>query len=258
MARTDSNFNGTLIYPSVPEQLSPNAFIKLTSYKYETGNNLYGSNSEIFNSPAKADEKSKLLSNISNQIFLPIPTEGLNINDSVDYESIKGGTLMARQLNIFFDTLRKNSEFIAGFEDFFKATAGGAINNFMANLFNGMTLREFNFTWDFIPYSKEDAQLLKDIVNKIRVAALPVYDNNSLGIRFPDFWIVEPYINQNLLYELNFLVLTDINLSYDDPNGTTFFYDGSPVKTRLSLKFKEVYPAGAELIENKTSNIKVK
>ena len=250
MAFTNPETTGTLIYPQIPEPLDQNAFIKLTSYKYETGNNLYGSNSSIFTDPERSTDKARLLAEITNQIFLPIPTEGLNISDSVDYETINGGSLLARQFNIFFDTLRKSVEAVAAFEDYFKATAGGMINNFKANLFNGMTLREFNFSWDFVPYSKEDALILKNIVNSIRKAALPSYDNNSLGIRFPDFWIVEPYINQNLLYELNFLVLADIGLSYDNSNGTTFFYDGNPVKTKLNLKFKEVYPAGSELIRN--------
>lgn len=232
-------------YPLTPEPLDENAFIKLTSFGYD--NNLYGSSANIWTDPKKAEEKNKLLSDITNQLFLPIPMEGLNFNDSIDYENIKGGTFFHRQLNIFADTLRTYGP-LAALEDYAKATAGGALNNFMATLFNGMTLREFTFSWDFIPYSKEDAATLKNIINSIRKAALPRYDNNSWAIKFPDFWIVEPYINGNLLYELNFLVLTDVSVSYDKGDGTTFFYDGSPVHTRLTLKFKEVYPAGSELV----------
>lgn len=232
-------------YPSTPEPLDTDAFIKLTSFGYD--NNLYGSSINMWTDPDRTEEKNKLLSNITSQLFLPIPNEGLSYSDSVAYENIKGGTALQRQLNLFIDSMRTWGP-VAAFEDYAKATAGGALNNFMATLFNGMTLREFTFSWDFIPYSKEDALILKQVIASIRKAALPAYDNNSWTLKFPDFWIVEPYINQNLLYELNFLVLTDISVNYDKGDGTTFFYDGSPVNTKLSLKFKEVYPAGSELV----------
>lgn len=234
-----------LYYPSTPEPLDQDAFIKLTSFGYD--NNLYGSSINMWTDPNRTEEKNKLLSNITNQLFLPIPNEGLNHTDSIDYETVKGGTLPQRQLVLFFEALRGYGP-VAALEDYAKATAGGALNNFMSNLFNGMTLREFTFSWDFLPYSKEDSEILKYIITSIRKAALPAYDHNSWSIKFPDFWIVEPYINRKLLYELNFLVLSDVSVSYDKGDGTTFFYDGSPVNTKLTLKFKEVYPSGSELV----------
>jgi len=255
MARTENGMSNAyagksyLVYPQSPEFLGDyDAFIKLTSYKYN--NTLYGTNSQIFSDKSKEKDKNVVIADLNNQIFLPIPNEGLNITDTVDYEGIKGGaTLPKKFLNLFAEGMRTNLQMVAAYEDFLKAQAGGALNNFMANLFNGMTLREFVFSWEFIPYSQQDSHVLKQLIIAIRKAALPLYDNNSWSIKFPDFWIVEPYVNGKLLYELNFLVLSDIKLSYDNSStGTTFFNDGTPVSTRLSLTFKEVYPAGSELI----------
>ena len=248
MAYTSNKIDETyLIYPQYPESLaSSEAFIKLTSYSYDR--TLYGQTN------VTTDENQiNLVKDLKNLIYLPIPSEGLNVTDSIDYEGVKGGaTPLKKFFTLVAEGLRTNFGPIAAYEDVMKMMTGNAINNFMANLFNGMTLREYNFSWDFIPYSQEDANTLKSIINAIRKRALPTYNNNKYRIQFPDFWIVEPYVNGNLLYELNYLVLTDVSLSYDNPNGTSFFYDGNPVTTKLSLKFKEIFPAGSELISSST------
>lgn len=250
MAKTNANIDSTkqndlyLVYPTTPDHLKYcHSFIKLTSYSYDR--TLYGQTNN-----QTSENQIALVKDITRQVFLPIPTEGLNFNDSIDYEGVKGGaTLTKKFFTLVAEGVRTNIAPIAAYEDIMKSLSGNALNNFMANLFNGMTLREYTFSWDFIPYSQADANILKFIINGIRTSALPRYDNNSWAIKFPDFWIVEPYVNDKLLFELNYLVLTDISVSFDNPNGTTFFYDGNPVTTKMTLKFKEVFPSGNELVQ---------
>jgi len=175
--------------------------------------------------------------------FLPIPTTGLNVNDSIEYGEESGTNIVQLLGTALNETVKK-----LFLSKILTAQTGYSGNEYLTSMFKGIKLRNFEYVWNFIPESKSDAEELAGIVEFIRGRALPTYDRSSPIIQHPNIWLIENRVNGKLLIETNYLVIENISLNYDDPTGTTFFNDGNPVKTNLSIKFKEIYPSGNEKI----------
>lgn len=217
-----------------------NTFIKLTSYKFD--DSIFSNTSALFGGATISVQKE-----ITNQIFLPIPTSGLNITDTLNIESVNGGANFGQNLAASFMNFLQQGVLSDKAANTIKNDF--APNEFMVSLFRGIQLRKFNFVWNFIPSSDQDSKTLMDILKSIRKSSLPSYAQSDWTIAFPNFWVVEPYVASNRLYELNYLMCDSVNINFDGQSqGTSFFYDGKPVNTTLTISFVELYPSGNELI----------
>lgn len=253
MAVTNPNDEGNIyVYPLEPENLKDHlAFIKLTSFKHDL--RLYGTTFDFFlDDDTRSATRNDLSSTPSNHIYLPIPNGGLGFEDSLDYNQKSGGvTLASRGISTMTQTLKDTIGVNVPIldPDILETTVGQTLNSFLVHTFKGINLRQYSFNWSFIPYSERDSNVLSQIIKILRTSSLPEYEPSALTINYPEYWVVEPIIKTKRLFELNHLFVSDIKVTYGEDGGVTFFNDGSPVKTNLSVTFKEVYPSGKELVK---------
>lgn len=258
---TSSGGGELLYYPVSPESPKDyNAYLQLTCHDYSSV--LYGSSLKfLFKEEAQRKSEKSLQANINKQIFLPIPNSGLGVRDSLMYSETKGGvSLDTKSFSIIMDSIRKAGvvgNVANAYEDVASTQFGRTLNQFLVHTFKGISLREYTYSWTLIPYSKDDADSLNNIIKSIRKASLPEYQPDNWTIEYPDYWIIKPIVNGEELFKLNYLVVSDVKVEYGGEGQVTFFKDGNPTQVNLSITFKEVYPQGSEMYSDNNANSKI-
>lgn len=123
---------------------------------------------------------------------------------------------------------------------------GQAFNPQLQVLFTGIGFRSFQFDFTLTPYSKQEAEMIKNIVEAFKYAAAPEIIPNGLftqGLfqKVPDQFNVKFLYNgkpNDQVHKIGVCVLTNINVDYA-PMGWATFGDGTPVQTKLTLQFQE-------------------
>jgi hypothetical protein len=123
---------------------------------------------------------------------------------------------------------------------------GQAINPQLQVLFRGVGFRTFQFDFVFTPYSKEESEEVKRIIEHFKWAAAP--EINPLGYFSQGLFMKVPYPfkieffykgkENPYVHRIGETVLENVNVDYG-PNGWATFNDGSPVQIKLTLQFKE-------------------
>jgi hypothetical protein len=134
--------------------------------------------------------------------------------------------------------------------------AGYALNPQFEVVFTQMDFRKFQFDFTFTPKSPEEAQTIRDIIKLFRVHSSPSNPNVESGRYFntPSVFKIE-YMhleshNENL-HNFAPCVLETVIVDYAPEVGWVAFNDGMPVKTRLTLQFKETEIITQETILSK-------
>ena len=123
---------------------------------------------------------------------------------------------------------------------------GEAINPQLQVLFRGVGFRTFQFDFVFTPYSKQESEEVKNIIEAFKFAAAPEinplgYFSQGVFMKVPFPFSIQffykgkenPYVHQ-----IGDCVLENINVDYG-PNGWSTFNDGAPVQIKMTLQFKE-------------------
>jgi hypothetical protein len=133
-------------------------------------------------------------------------------------------------------------------------TTGAVINPNLELLFNGVNLREFNFTFDFAPRDAFEGQVVKQIIKTIKrsmSAKTNVFGGPGSGlvISAPDVFEIK-YKSGNadhpFLNAFKTCALLDMRLDYTASGNYSSYSDGTPVHTSMLLTFKELNPIYAE------------
>jgi hypothetical protein len=132
--------------------------------------------------------------------------------------------------------------------------AGYAINPQMEVIFTQMDFRRFQFDFTFTPKTAAESKTVRDIIKAFRLNAAP--DLHGGGGRYFDipsvFQIEYMHLeskNENL-HKFAPCVLETIMVDYAPEVGWVTYEDGMPVKTRLTLQFKENEIMTREKIEH--------
>jgi len=159
---------------------------------------------------------------------------------------------------------------LIGLEDFAAFSSQVAVNPHTKALFKGVSIRNFSFSFQMIPTSKQEADEINEIVKSFRANMYPETDNtgragNRVGgdaapwfYRFPNKYRI--LINtgmsrsaenevadlgdatfeasKNNLIKSKPAFLTDVNVTYN-PNRSAWHKDGNPFETNLTLSFAE-------------------
>jgi hypothetical protein len=124
----------------------------------------------------------------------------------------------------------------------FAIANGKVITPKMELMFEGIGRRSFSFTFVFIPKSKQEAHVVKDIVQKFKVHMAADYvDGNTREMTFPDMFDIE-YMhlgkrNTNL-NKIATCALTKLDVEYGGDRYVSY-EGGVPQTTKLSLNFTE-------------------
>lgn len=116
-------------------------------------------------------------------------------------------------------------------------------NPFKEQIFNHTEFREFTFFYHFMPKNRNEAQMVKDIIEKFKFHMHPDLNDTGLFLKFPSQFDIVYYFDGKVNTNLNKIatcVLTDCFVKYGAENDKfASFRDGVPVETTLTLKFKE-------------------
>ena len=125
--------------------------------------------------------------------------------------------------------------------------AGGyATNPQIEMLYKGTKFRSFDFRFEFLPRSQEEADQVRAIIRKLKYHAAPEYRSGQGRYLIPPSFF-DLYIkygdkpNDRIPLDISTCVLTGIDV--DISNGTdqyASFVDGSPVQMAMQLRFTEL------------------
>ena len=126
--------------------------------------------------------------------------------------------------------------------------SGKMINNNLELLFNGPTLRSFNFNFQLRPRSKGEAFVIRNIIRSLKKDSAPERSPDFMFLETPKIFMIK-YIYNNTNEEHPFMnrikpcALTGLTVNYT-PDGSYMTYEegGSMTGYDLSLSFKEIEP----------------
>ena len=124
---------------------------------------------------------------------------------------------------------------------------GFALNPQVQVLFEGIGFRNFQFDFLLTPYSQEESDTIKKIIEKFKYASAPEINRNGvfsqgLFMQIPNTFEIEFLYkgarNTNV-HRIGESVLTNVNVDYAGAGSWATHNDGSPVQIRLTLQFTE-------------------
>ena len=121
-----------------------------------------------------------------------------------------------------------------------------SVNPNVRTAFQNVNIREFNFTFKFLPTSVEESETVKAIIHFFRYHAYPelIGDPNfSVGYEYPDMFKIRllfdgPGGTKNIGTPIKLSYLKAISTTYNSTS-TTVFSDGSPTEIDMNLTFAE-------------------
>lgn len=124
------------------------------------------------------------------------------------------------------------------------STQGLAINPQQQLLFEGINFRTYQMSFTFTPYSRQEAEAVKQIVKLFRFHAAPQITTAAAGMFFvpPSTFDLDFLFNgqrNNNVTRVAESVIENIDVNYA-PNGWAAYDDGAPVQTTLTMNFKEI------------------
>ena len=135
--------------------------------------------------------------------------------------------------------------------DLLARQTGQIFNPNMELLFNGPTLRSFNFSFKMTPRSPSEAQECKNIIRSFKSNMAPKTKNTgSLGgsgmfLKTPNVFELR-YKKGNsdhpFLHKFKQCFLTNVSVNYTGEGVYTTYDDATPVSMQIDLSFKELEP----------------
>jgi hypothetical protein len=200
-------------------------------------------------------------------LYLPFCTK-INNEDTFMYEdpgqAIAGGAFdfLGRPVETVGQAANVGLEKAAGAVGAAGAGAlarGKVINPRLEKLFKQKEFRNFNFSWEFYPKTKKEADQIRDIIETFRYHSHPATDDQAaepeqkvqVVLRVPAefeirFLSTDPNPNQAGFVENEYLpkigrcALTALSVDYAPNSVWSSFVDNSPTAITFSLQFTEM------------------
>jgi hypothetical protein len=176
---------------------------------------------------------------------LPVPNE-LNDSSSINYSDTQDTDLLGLAQQTVTNKAQK--EFIMA------DIATGTTNpNIATMLFNGVSAKSFNLTWNLIPENNTEANNIISIIKGLEEAKLPYFTNANQRLKFPDiFRISFGGIKPKMLRFLP-SVITNMDINYS--NGHFQIYkDGNFPQIQLTITFTEIVSRTREMQQRLNRN----
>lgn len=201
-------------------------------------------------------------------IYLPYCTK-INNEDTFQYEDTTQAAAGA-----FFDALGRPGETVlqgmeviaqrildkTGAKDAAAVARGKVVNPRLEKLFKQKDFRNFNFSWEFYPRSKEEVEQVREIIEAFRYHAHPSTDDTNAALseneqkvqiilRVPaEFEIrflstnpgqAQGFVENEYIPRIGRCVLNSISIDYTASSIYSSFTDNSPTAITMTLQFSE-------------------
>lgn len=146
----------------------------------------------------------------------------------------------------------------AGFDKAAAATSsayGVTVNPNTRAMFEGVAVRAFSFSFQLIAKSREEAEMIQDIVQYLREEMYPetlTFENIPVGYRYPAKWNIRFWDSQlasPIFNKLKPAYLSSMSTVYNSAE-STFHADGKPTSVEISLTFTEEVPLDKQNIKD--------
>jgi hypothetical protein len=122
--------------------------------------------------------------------------------------------------------------------------AGYVFNPQQQLLFEGIDFREYQMSFTFTPYSKQEAETVKKIIELFKFHAAPQIVTGGAGMFFvpPSTFDLDFLFNGQKNPNINKVaesVITGIDVNYA-PNGWAAHDNGAPIQSVLTIQLKEI------------------
>lgn len=134
-------------------------------------------------------------------------------------------------------------------------SSGQIVNQNNRLLFNGVTLREFNFSFKLTPRNEKDMDNIKKIIRKLKMHMNASNNTSEDGrgrnmfIKTPGYFDLE-YRKGNdqhpFLPSFKECALKNMAVNYTGENVYATYHDGTPISMIMDLTFQELVPIYAE------------
>lgn len=124
-------------------------------------------------------------------------------------------------------------------------TQGQIINGNKEALFNGPTLRQFEYTFDLIPRSPTEGQTIKEIIRTFKQCMSSSKGSQGVFLSSPDVWKVEFMTGSQphaFLKRHKVCALQQCNISYTAGGVYSTYEDTTPTHMSIALSFQELNP----------------
>jgi len=123
-------------------------------------------------------------------------------------------------------------------------TQGLALNPQEQLLFQGIGFRTYSLAFTFTPFSQEESETVKSIIQTFRQYAAPTLRPGAAGMFFvpPGTFNLDFYFNGDINSNVTKVaesVLTGVEVNYT-PNCWSTHKDGAPIQTTMTLAFQEI------------------
>ncbi len=131
--------------------------------------------------------------------------------------------------------------------NFFGRETGLTVNKNQQLLFDGITGRNFSFSWDMVPRNNKEADQIKIIIRILKQAMSPQRGGTAtvkgLFLKSPDIFYLTYMHGKDMHPFLNAFkpcALTGLSVNYTGSGTYATYRDGTPVHLSLSLNFAEL------------------
>ena len=131
--------------------------------------------------------------------------------------------------------------------------SGVLINPNTQLMYKTPTIRQLQFTWALVPASKAAADIISEMIKKLRKTSYPTF---TLGfLKYPGIFRVSLYGlsssgGQNILMKTYPSALISLQVNYDTEGAPYIHDDGKPVTTTITLGFQELKILGGTDIDD--------
>jgi len=122
------------------------------------------------------------------------------------------------------------------------SSQGLAINPQQQLLFDGIDFRSYQMAFTFTPYTKEEAETVKQIIKKFKLHSAPEITSSGMFFIPPSTFDVKFFFNGKENPNISKVaesVIESIDVNYA-PNGWAAHDDGAPIQTTVTMSFKEI------------------
>jgi hypothetical protein len=125
------------------------------------------------------------------------------------------------------------------------SSQGLAVNDQQQIMFERIDFRTFDLAFTFTPYSRQESQQIKKIIELFRFHASPRIQKGGSGLFFeiPSTFDIKFKLNgkeNRYINRVTESVIESIDVNYA-PNGWSAHPDGSPTQVTLTMRFKELF-----------------
>ena len=124
--------------------------------------------------------------------------------------------------------------------DIYQARKGILINDFIAQNYQGIDFRQFEFLFNMIPRSDKEAQTIYDILSTLKEATTPDY--SQVEIMFPNVvqFAIYTGTEKKQLLRSSCCGVQTLCMNYSPSGFMRTFKNGRPVQVHLNLTLKEL------------------